>query len=198
VTNDHYDLYVFEDLRIPNMTRRPKARKDHQGRWVRNGARAKAGLNRAILSSAWGQVVRYTEYKAWRAGKLVIHVPPAYSSQTCAVCGHVSPDNRPRQAEFVCLRCGHADNADHNAAVVIALRGIQKLLSGDPLTNPRKKTRIFGSLGPERSEVTPGGDSRKTPVAKREGAAINEPGTAGSDSGNPRLGFVKARRRESS
>ena len=65
-------------------------------------------------------------------------------------------DNRPSQAEFVCQRCGHRDNADHNAAVVIAKRGIQKLLSGDPLTKPHRSTRIFRKIGPERSESTPG------------------------------------------
>ncbi len=156
MASDEADIMVFEDLAISHITRRLKPRKDEHGRWGRNGARAKAGLNRAILSSAWGQVVKFTEYKALRTEKLVILVPPAYSSQTCAVCGHVSPDNRPSQAEFVCLRCGHADNADHNAAVVIAARGVQKLLSGEPLTKPRRKTRIFRSLGPERSEVTPG------------------------------------------
>lgn len=156
VASGEADLFVFEDLPIPNMTRRAKARKDEQGRWVRSGARAKAGLNRAILSSAWGQVLRFTEYKALRAEKLAIVVPPAYSSQTCPACGHASPDNRPSQAEFVCLRCGHADHADHNAAVVIAARGVQKLRSGEPSSKTRRKTRIFRSLGPERSEVTPG------------------------------------------
>ncbi len=156
VASGEADLFVCEDLPISNMTRRPKAKQDAQGRWVRNDARAKAGLKRAILSSARGQVVRYAEYKVLRAGKLVVLVPFAYSSQTCAVCGHVSLDNHPSQAEFVCLRCGHVDNADHNATVVIAARGVQKLLSREPLTKTRRKTRIFRSLGPERSEVTPG------------------------------------------
>ena len=101
-------------------------------------------------------MVAFTIYKALRHGKLVITVPYAYSSQECAVCTFTSPDNRPSQAEFVCQRCGHTDNADHNAAVVIAKRGIKKLLSGDPLTKPHKTTRIFRKLGPERSEVTSG------------------------------------------
>ena len=156
VVNPEYDLYVFEDLRIKNMTKRPKAKKDAQGRFLPNRAKAKAGLNRAILSSAWGQVVSFTTYKALRQGKLVITVPPAYSSQECAVCTFTSPDNRPSQAEFVCQRCGHIDNADHNAAVVITKRGIKKLLSGEPLTKTHKTTRIFRTLGPGRSEVTPG------------------------------------------
>ncbi len=67
VMDERYSLYVFEDLKIQNMTRRPKAKQDEKGRWVPNGAKAKAGLNRVILSSAWGQVVQYTEYKALRA-----------------------------------------------------------------------------------------------------------------------------------
>ena len=156
ITDDAYDLYVFEDLKIQNMTKRPTAKTDAQGRFLPNKAAAKAGLNRAILSSAWGQVVAFTIYKALRHGKLVITVPYAYSSQECAVCTFTSPNNRPSQAEFVCQRCGHTDNADHNAAVVIAKRGIKKLLSGDPLTKPHKTTRIFRKLGPERSEVTSG------------------------------------------
>ncbi len=156
VVNAAYDLYAFEGLPIKNMTKRPKAKKDAQGHFLPNGAKAKAGLNRAILSSAWGQVVTFTRYKALRQGKLVIMVPFATSSQECAVCTFTSPDNRLTQAEFVCQRCGHIDNADHNAAVVIAKRGIKKLLSGDSLTTPHKTTRIFQKLGPERSEVTPG------------------------------------------
>ena len=150
------DLYVFEDLRIPNMTKRPKAKQDATGRFLPNGAKAKAGLNRTILASAWGRVVTFTRYKALRQGKPVITVPPAYSSQECAVCTVTSPDNQLTQAEFVCQRCGHLDHADHNAAVAIAKRGITKLLSGDPLTKPHKTTRTFQKLGPERSEVTPG------------------------------------------
>jgi putative transposase len=156
VVNAAYDLYVFEELPIKQMTKRPQAQRDAQGRFLPNGRRAKAGLNRAILASAWGQVVTFTRYKALRRGKLVITVPPAYSSQECAVCTFTAPDNRPSQAEFVCQRCGHTDHADHNAAVVIAKRGIHKLLSGEPLTTAHKTTRIFRTLGPERSEVTPG------------------------------------------
>ena len=50
--DDRYTLYAFEDLKIQNMTRRPKAKQDEKGRWIANGAAAKAGLHRVILSSA--------------------------------------------------------------------------------------------------------------------------------------------------
>ncbi|PSR37393.1 MAG: hypothetical protein C7B44_04065 [Sulfobacillus thermosulfidooxidans] len=145
-------------------------------------AKAKAGLNRAILASAWGQVVTFTRYKALRHHKLVITGPPAYSSQECAVCTFTGPDNRPSQAEFVCQRCGHADNADHNAAVVIAKRGFAKLLSGEPLTPSHKTTRIFRQLGPERSEVAPGeiSVSRLGPTASTQQSMSQE-----SFGGNP-------------
>ena len=152
VTDERYSLYVFEDLKIQNMTRRPKAKQDEKGRWIPNGAKAKAGLNRVILSSTWGQVVQYTEYKALRAGKLVVKVPFAYSSQECAACGYTHKGNRPTQAEFVCRRCGRTDNADHNAAVVLARRGVKKVLSGEPLTKPKKSMRMRKRVGPERSE----------------------------------------------
>ncbi|MCL5972711.1 MAG: zinc ribbon domain-containing protein, partial [Firmicutes bacterium] len=117
MSNTAVDLIVFEELSIPNMTRRPKAQPDPSGHFLPNGAAAKAGLNRAILTSAWGQVVSFATYKAWRHGKRVITVPPAYSSQECAVCTFTSPesprafcvDNRLTQAECVCQRCGHTD-----------------------------------------------------------------------------------------
>ena len=49
-------------------------------------------------------------------------VPAAYTSQTCPVCGHVNAANRQSQAEFVCVACGHAANADTNAAINILRR----------------------------------------------------------------------------
>jgi hypothetical protein len=36
----------------------------------------------------------------------VVHVDPAYTSQTCCECGHVDKKNRVDQALFICLNCG--------------------------------------------------------------------------------------------
>jgi transposase len=82
-----------------------------------NRRRAKAGLNRGILSNGWGSLVQRLEHKA--AGRIE-RVNPAYTSQTCSVCGHSAPENRESQAEFRCVVCGHQANADVNAAVNIA------------------------------------------------------------------------------
>lgn len=59
VVNAECDLFVLEDLRIQPMTKRPSAKRDVSGRFLPNGARAKAGLQRAILPSAWGEGVSF-------------------------------------------------------------------------------------------------------------------------------------------
>ncbi len=162
-------LFVVEDLKVKNMTKKPEPKQDDSGRHVGNGARAKAGLTRAILSSCWGLFVLCLSYKAKRNGKLVLKVPAQFSSQECAECGHTHPDNRPSQAEFVCQRCGQTDNADHNAAQVLAKRGIRLLLDGDLQKKPVRRCGIGKQkqLGQERSEVKASGEDNKTQRPKR-------------------------------
>jgi putative transposase len=151
-------LIVFEALGVQRMTRKPKAKQIATGRWGKNGARAKAGLNRSILGSAWSTTKAYTEYKARRAGKLVVEVAPHHTSQECAQCGHTHPDNRRSQAGFVCQRCGHTDNADHNAGRNIAHRGVSLILSGEFKPKDRKRVMRMRkkTVGADCSELTLG------------------------------------------
>ena len=151
-------LIVFEALGVQRMTAAPKAKQDDQGRWLPNGARAKAGLNKAILGSAWGQMKQYTSYKARRAGKLSIEVPAHHTSQACSRCGHTHQDNRLSQAEFVCQRCGHTDNADANASENIRVRGVEHILAGAYCEKVAKRVMRGRKkqLGADRSEATPG------------------------------------------
>jgi putative transposase len=152
-TDPRYKLYVVEALKVTNMTKKAKPKMDEQGRWIKNGASAKSGLNKAILGAAWGQTNVFLQYKARRQGKLVIAVPPFYSSQECAACGHIHQDSRISQSEFFCLRCGNVDHADHNAAKVIAQRGVKLLLSGAFVKKAVKRSGILkskvGAVGPE-------------------------------------------------
>ena len=171
-------LFVVEDLKVKNMTKKPEVKKDESGRYAKNGARAKAGLNRAILSSFWGLFVGLLSYKARRAGKLVLKVSAQFSSQECERCGHVHLDNRPSQAEFVFQRCGLADNADRNASCVIARRGILLLLEGKI---QKKEVRRCGigklkTLGREPSEVNSSGedDTNRRPTRLRATSAKEE------------------------
>src|SRR5712691_3034993 len=78
-----FDLIRVEDLQITNMTRSAKGTRGDPGRNVRQ----KAGLNRGILASGWGLLVRRLQDKA--PGR-VEKVDPAYTSQRCSACGHVA------------------------------------------------------------------------------------------------------------
>jgi putative transposase len=168
-TDPERSLFVVEDLKVQNMTKRPEPKKDASGEYARNGAAAKAGLARAVLSSMWGLFVVCLLYKAHRAGKLVIKVSPQYSSQECAECGHIHPDNRVSQALFVCQRCGHTDNADQNASLVIAKRGVRLLLEGAIQKKPVRRCGIGKRkhLGQELSEDKASGEENKTQRPKR-------------------------------
>jgi putative transposase len=80
---------------------------------------------RATLHTwAFHQLGQFLAYKARRAGVVVVHIDPAYTSQTCADCGYVDEANRVDQAQFVCRSCGVAAHADWNAARNIAARGV--------------------------------------------------------------------------
>ena len=48
-------------------------------------------------------------------GVNVVSIDPRYTSQTCNSCGHVDRKNR-KSSNFKCVRCGHSDHADLNAA----------------------------------------------------------------------------------
>jgi putative transposase len=118
-----YDLIVHEDLAITNMTKRPAPRPNDHGGFDPNGAAAKAGLNREILGSGWGQLLRMLSYKAEEAGRDVISVDPRYTSQTCPRCKQVDAASRVG-AVFQCTTCGHKVNAHVNAAENILRAGL--------------------------------------------------------------------------
>jgi transposase len=104
---------VSADLQIGAMTRSAKGTAGDPGRNVR----AKASLNREILRSGWGLLVRRLADKA--PGR-VEKIAPAYTSQRCSACGQVDGNSRESQARFACTACGYACNADVNAAQNIA------------------------------------------------------------------------------
>jgi putative transposase len=108
-----FDLIRVEDLRIPNMIRSARGTARNPGTNVRQ----KAGLNREIMRSGWGLLVRRLEDKA--PGRME-KIKPAFTSQRCSACGHVDAKSRESQARFVCTACGFACNADVNAARNIA------------------------------------------------------------------------------
>jgi putative transposase len=127
-----FDLIRVEDLRIGNMTRSARGTRNDPSRNVRQ----KAGLNRGILASGWGLLVRRLEDKA--PGR-VEKINPAFTSQRCSACGRVDPKSRESQAVFQCTDCGYACHADVNAAINIAAGHAVTARGGHGETRPANR-----------------------------------------------------------
>jgi putative transposase len=138
-----FDLIKVEDLRIKNMTRSAKGTRDAPGRRVRQ----KAGLNRGILRSGWGLLVRRLEEKA--PGR-VMTVNAAFTSQRCSACGLVDAKSRKSQARFVCTACGYACHADVNAARNIAAGHAVTARGGVRGAGPANREPQLLASSPER------------------------------------------------
>ena len=78
-------------------------------------------LSRRIGAAGWGRLVTFLGYKTAWAGGQTVEEEAAYSSQTCAVCGHVDAASRSGE-RFYCTKCGVVAHADVNAAKVLKAR----------------------------------------------------------------------------
>jgi putative transposase len=152
---DRSDIIVFERLETKAMTsceadidalpwekeRNKKTRKD-------------------ILDVGWALIEAFVKYKALKAGKLLVRVNPAYTSQRCCGCGHIGKENsndKTNTKHFECVQCGHKEDADVNAAKNIRFLGIeelrkqtQKMASGE--RTDRSRWRLEGSMSLVKSE----------------------------------------------
>lgn len=71
---------------------------------------------------SFGQLRTFVAYKAQMRGVPVALVDPRNTSLACSCCGVIDKKNRPDQATFSCVSCGHQSHADLNAARNIRLR----------------------------------------------------------------------------
>ena len=119
---NNYEFIAVEDLETSKMVSGPgfnlEPRASHYVRAI-----VKSRLNRSIYDAGWGILLSMLLYKAESAGRVVVAVDAHYTSQRCAICGHISARNRVNQALFRCIACGHEDHADVNAACNILWAG---------------------------------------------------------------------------
>ena len=133
IISKNHAMIVIEDLKVKYMSKSAAGTISQPGRNVR----AKSGLNRSILDQGWYEMRRQLEYKQlWRGGQ-VLAVPPAYTSQRCACCGHTAKENRLSQSKFVCRDCGYTANADVNGARNILAAGHAVLACGGMVQSDR-------------------------------------------------------------
>ena len=83
-------------------------------------------------------------------GIQIVAVNPAYTSQECSRCHHVSKHNRKSQKDFVCQHCHFSCNADINAGRVINQR--RSLMSEFPVYKKSSTSRTVRCQVQEASE----------------------------------------------
>jgi putative transposase len=83
-------------------------------------------MNKSIGDAAWRMFLNCLSYKAEYAGQKLIQINPAYTSQTCSVCG-----NRQKlklsDRMYHCPCCDLEINRDINAAINIKTLGLQRV-----------------------------------------------------------------------
>jgi transposase len=127
-----FDLIRVERLRIKGMTRSARGTTREPG----HGVCQKAGLNREILASGWGLLVRRLDEKA--PGRVQL-LNPAFTSQRCSCCGNVDRKSRESQAVFRCTACTFTCNADVNAARNIAAGHAVTARGGNGVAQPMNR-----------------------------------------------------------
>jgi putative transposase len=133
---NRYQVIVFEDLQIKNLTRAPAPKQDETtGHYLPNGARAKAGLNKSILDAGWSTFTEMVSVKAAWAGRTVIFVNPFMTSQLCSGCGAVV--KKDLSERWHSCSCGTELDRDTNSAKLILNLGYQQLSVG---TRPTRET----------------------------------------------------------
>lgn len=85
-------------------------------------------INKSISDAAWRMFLDCLDYKAEYAGKKVIKINPAFTSQNCSGCGY-RQKLKLSDRMYHCPCCGLSLNRDHNAAKNIHALGLQSLAS---------------------------------------------------------------------
>lgn len=104
---------AVEDLHVAGMTRSARGTIETPGKNVRQ----KAGLNRAILDAAPGELRRQLTYKSsWYGSQLAVLDRWWPSSKTCSACGWQDSRQTLADRTFHCAGCGLTMDRDLNAA----------------------------------------------------------------------------------
>ena len=118
---------------------------------IRERVRLRKPQRATLHSWTFAQLGQFIAYKARHAGVPVVYVDPAYTSRTCAECGHIDKANRVSQAWFACRNCGFVDHADLNSSRNIRARAWELWRRGAQSTAPVPPPRQRGGAGRKRS-----------------------------------------------
>jgi putative transposase len=80
-----------------------------------------ASIQSPIYDAAWAQLISMLDYKAAKAGGLLVKVDPRGTSEECSGCGSAAHKMTAKRMHK-CSDCGLVLDRDHNAAQVILSR----------------------------------------------------------------------------
>jgi IS605 OrfB family transposase len=129
----------------------------------------RGGFNKLLGRVQYEKLKNILEYKLRKEGfAKPILVRAAGTSITCPECGNWDKENRKKEQaadgdgfkmdEFVCTKCGHAADADENAARVIGLKGmwqrqLPKYTPGTTLAEDKKFDAFLRQHAEKRSRL---------------------------------------------
>lgn len=120
--NNNFNYLVMEDLDIKSS--KIKTKKNSNG--------IKLNYNNVAKTLRINNLKNVLERLCKKENFNFAKVNPAYTSQTCSVCGNIDKKNRSHRM-FLCTNCHHSDDADINAAKNIKNR----------ITNPMLKLNLI-------------------------------------------------------
>jgi predicted RNA-binding Zn-ribbon protein involved in translation (DUF1610 family) len=125
-------------------------------------------LAKSIVDASWSMFFKHLQTKAEEARRQVVRVNPAYTSQTCSICGYRQP--MPLSVRvYECPQCGIVIHRDHNGSLnilnnalhacgragrVIVRRCASMALTGISSVTRAKVTKAPPDFRPERDEGT--------------------------------------------
>ncbi|HAX74920.1 MAG TPA: transposase [Cyanobacteria bacterium UBA11372] len=116
------DFVAFEKLLVRNMV------KNHH-------------LAKSISDAAWSQFTEWLQYLGKVYGRIVVGVPPQYTSQNCSNCGAIVKKSLSVRTHI--CQCGCCLDRDHNAAINILDKALKQ--TGYHLANTVGHTEIKAS-----------------------------------------------------
>ena len=139
-----YSTIRFEATQVGNMSKRSKVKIKANGKYAKNNAAAKSGLNKSLANTAMAAQSTKIEARFKAAGRSFIAVPAHNTSQLCHCC-QIKGD-RASQELFLCLNnlcvmAGIRQNADDNAA--------KNMYRETLATEPKRSTGSGLELGEE-------------------------------------------------
>lgn len=106
---NNYQIICVEDLKVNKL-------KEHTFRCIA----------KSISDAGWSMFTNTLSYKAVEAGRTVVFVNPAYTSQDCSRCGH-REKKALSERMHLCKCCGLNIHRDLNASINIESLGLQAL-----------------------------------------------------------------------